>query len=75
MIHKYYTLYTNTVITLISILYKINFLKNQIYLIIFKMHYSFIIDRVFYIIKAIKNRHILMSIYLYFNINFIHKLT
>lgn len=63
MIHKYYTLYTNTVITLISILYKINFLKNQIYLIIFKMHYSFIIDRVFYIIKAIKNEHILMSIY------------
>jgi hypothetical protein len=59
MIHKYYTLYTNTVITLISILYKINFLKNHIYLIIF----SFIIDRVFYIIKAIKNGHILMSIY------------
>lgn len=75
MIHKYYMLYTNTVITLISILYKINFLKNQIYLIILKMYYSFIIDRVFYIIKAIKNRHILMSIYLYFNINFIHKLT
>lgn len=63
MIHKYYTLYTNTVITLISILYKINFLKNQIYLIILKMYYSFIIDRVFYIIKSIKNRHILMSIY------------
>ena len=63
MIHKYYTLYTNTVITLISILYKINFFKNQIYLIILKMHYSFIIDRVFYIIKSIKNRHILMSIY------------
>lgn len=63
MIHKYYTLYTNTVITLINILYKINFLKNQIYLIILKMYYSFIIDRVFYIIKAIKNGHILMSIY------------
>lgn len=63
MIHKYYTLYTNTVITLISILYKIKFLKNHIYLIILKMNYSFIIDRVFYIIKAIKNGHILMSIY------------
>lgn len=58
MIHKYYTLYTNTAITLISILYKTKFLKNQIYLIILKMYYSFIIDRVFYIIKAIKNRHI-----------------
>lgn len=63
MIHKYYTLYTNTVITLISILYKINFLKNQIYLNILKMYYSLIIDRVFHIIKAIKNGHILMSIY------------
>lgn len=75
MIRKYYTLYTNTVITLINILYKINFLKNHIYLIILKMYYSCIIDRVFYIIKAIKNRHILMSIYLYFNINFMYKLT
>lgn len=69
MIRKYYTLYKYS--------YNVNkyFLKIKLYLIILKIYYGFIINRVFYIIKAIKNRHILMSIYLYFNINFMYKLT
>lgn len=69
MIRKYYTLYKYS--------YNVNkyFFKNQIIFNYIENIFSFIIDRVFYIIKAIKNRHILMSIYLYFNINFIYKLT